>query len=102
MPQPVRLALRPQAKRILPQKMGGGNQDDTPLKRLSDEELFTLLDSSPDGECHFTLYRLTGELLARGTSLARDSWIQSLRTMPAEALESSESPLTGLYSYTSS
>ena len=65
---------------------GGGNQDDTPLKRLSDEELFTLLDSSPDGECHFTLYRLTGELLARGTSLARDSWIQSLRTMPAEAL----------------
>ena len=65
---------------------GGGNQDDTPLKRLSDEELFTLLDSSPDGECHFTLYQLTGELLARGTSLARDSWIQSLRTMPAEAL----------------
>ena len=65
---------------------GGSNQDDTPLKRLSDEELFTLLDSSPDGECHFTLYRLTGELLARGTSLARDSWIQSLRTMPAEAL----------------
>ena len=76
---------------------GGGNQDDTPLKRLSDEELFTLLDSSPDGECHFTLYRLTGELLARGTSLARDSWIQSLRTMPAEALRiigvSAEGPL---------
>ena len=75
----------------------GGNQDDTPLKRLSDEELFTLLDSSPDGECHFTLYRLTGELLARGTSLARDSWIQSLRTMPAEALRiigvSAEGPL---------
>ena len=76
---------------------GGGNQDDTPLKRLSDEELFTLLDSSPDGECHFTLYRLTGELLARGTSLARDSWIQSLRTMPADALRiigvSAEGPL---------
>ena len=65
---------------------GGSNQDDTPQKRLSDEELFTLLESSPDGECHFCLYRLTGELLARGTSLARDSWIQSLRTMPAEAL----------------
>ena len=76
---------------------GGGNQDDTSRKRLSDEELFTLLDSSPDGECHFTLYRLTGELLARGTSLARDSWIQSLRTMPAEALRiigvSAEGPL---------
>ncbi|WP_215492882.1 lamin tail domain-containing protein [Porphyromonas bobii] len=76
---------------------GGGNQDDTPQKRLSDEELFTLLDSSPDGECHFTLYRLTGELLARGTSLARDSWIQSLRTMPADALRiigvSAEGPL---------
>lgn len=76
---------------------GGGNQDDTSQKRLSDEELFTLLDSSPDGECHFTLYRLTGELLARGTSLSRDSWIQSLRTMPAEALRiigvSAEGPL---------
>lgn len=76
---------------------GSGNQDDTSQKRLSDEELFTLLDSSPDGECHFTLYRLTGELLARGTSLARDSWIQSLRTMPAEALRiigvSAEGPL---------
>lgn len=76
---------------------GGSNQDDTPQKRLSDEELFTLLDSSPDGECHFCLYRLTGELLARGTSLARDSWIQSLRTMPADALRiigvSAEGPL---------
>ena len=76
---------------------GDGNQDDTSRKRLSDEELFTLLDSSPDGECHFCLYRLTGELLARGTSLARDSWIQSLRTMPAEALRiigvSAEGPL---------
>ncbi|MBF1367842.1 MAG: lamin tail domain-containing protein [Porphyromonadaceae bacterium] len=76
---------------------GGSNQDDTSRKRLSDEELFTLLDSSPDGECHFTLYRLTGELLARGTSLARDSWIQSLRTMPADALRiigvSAEGPL---------
>ena len=64
----------------------GSDKDNSPKERISAEELFALLDSAPDSECHFTLYRLTGELLARGTSRARDSWIQNLRTMPAEAL----------------
>ena len=64
----------------------GSDKGNNPKERISAEELFALLDSAPDSECHFTLYRLTGELLARGTSLARDSWIQNLRTMPAEAL----------------
>ena len=64
----------------------GSDKGNSPKERISAEELFALLDSAPDSECHFTLYRLTGELLARGTSRARDSWIQNLRTMPAEAL----------------
>ena len=64
----------------------GSDKGNSPKDRISAEELFALLDSAPDSECHFTLYRLTGELLARGTSRARDSWIQNLRTMPAEAL----------------
>ena len=75
----------------------GSDKGNNPKEHISEEELFALLDSAPDSECHFTLYRLTGELLARGTSLARDSWIQSLRTMPAEALRiigvSAEGPL---------
>jgi hypothetical protein len=62
------------------------DKGNSPKERISAEELFALLDSAPDSECHFTLYRLTGELLARGTSRARDSWIQNLRTIPAEAL----------------
>ena len=65
---------------------GSSDKGNSPKERISAEELFALLDSAPDSECHFTLYRLTGELLARGTSLARDSWIQNLRTVPAEAL----------------
>ena len=65
---------------------GSSDKGNSPKERISAEELFALLDSAPDSECHFTLYRLTGELLARGTSRARDSWIQNLRTMPAEAL----------------
>ena len=64
----------------------GSDKGNSPKERISAEELFALLDSAPDSECHFTLYRLTGELLARGTSRARDSWIQNLRTVPAEAL----------------
>ena len=51
----------------------GNDKDNSPKERISAEELFALLDSAPDSECHFTLYRLTGELLARGTSLARHS-----------------------------
>ena len=75
----------------------GSDKGNNPKERISAEELFALLDSAPDSECHFTLYRLTGELLARGTSRARDSWIQNLRTIPAEALRiigvSAEGPL---------
>ena len=66
-----------------------------PNQRVSAEELFALLDSAPEGTCSFTLYRLTGELVARGTSLARESWVQALRTRPIEALHS-----IGIYSRT--
>jgi hypothetical protein len=65
-----------------------GAEPKTPSQRVSAEELFTLLDSAPEGLCTFTLYRLTGELVARGTSLARESWVQTLRTNPTEALRS--------------
>lgn len=65
-----------------------GEEAKKPKQRISAEELFSLLDNDPEGTCTFVLYRLTGELLARGTSLARNSWIQNLRTMPAEALRS--------------
>ena len=65
-----------------------GAEAKTPGQRVSAEELFTLLDSAPEGVCTFTLYRLTGELVARGTSLARESWVQTLRTNPTEALRS--------------
>ena len=65
-----------------------GAEPKTPSQRVSAEELFTLLDSAPEGVCTFTLYRLTGELVARGTSLARESWVQTLRTNPTEALRS--------------
>ena len=65
-----------------------GAEPKTPSQRVSAEELFTLLDSAPEGLCTFTLYRLTGGLVARGTSLARESWVQTLRTNPTEALRS--------------
>ena len=68
--------------------MPTGAEAKKPGQRVSAEELFTLLDSTPEGLCTFTLYRLTGELVARGTSLARESWVQTLRTNPTEALRS--------------
>ena len=78
--------MRPLGERTPLPEGSGSDKGNSPKDRISAEELFALLDSAPDSECHFTLYRLTGELLARGTSRARDSWIQNLRTMPAEAL----------------
>lgn len=72
-----------------------GAEAKKPNQRVSAEELFALLDSAPEGTCTFTLYRLTGELVSRGTSLARESWVQALRTRPIEALHS-----IGIYSRT--
>ena len=55
-------------------------------ERTTLADLLQTLEASPLATCSFGVYTMTGILLARGNSLAKDSWLKNLRTTPLESL----------------
>ena len=55
-------------------------------ERTTLADLLQALEASPQATCSFGVYTMTGMLLARGNSLAKDSWLMNLRTAPLESL----------------
>ena len=55
-------------------------------ERTTLADLLQMLEASPQATCSFGVYTMTGMLLARGNSLAKDSWLMNLRTVPLESL----------------
>lgn len=49
-------------------------------------DLLQTLETSPKATCTFGVYTIAGTLLARGSSLAKDSWLMNLRQTPLESL----------------
>ena len=49
-------------------------------------DLLQTLETSPQATCTFGVYTMAGTLLARGSSLAKDSWLMNLRQTPLESL----------------
>ncbi len=55
-------------------------------ERTTLADLLLTLEASPQATCTFGIYTMAGTLLARGTSLAKDSWLMNLRQSPLESL----------------